>query len=152
MNQPIWSGKVSFKEEDKRNLVIMCSDWRFREPSQQFLKEHLGLIGYDLIAVPGAMHFLVSMLLPKFMWVGRRWLKFFFDHHHTTRLIVLSHGDCGWYKFLYAVEQFTPALRVAQEVDGKRARNEVHGLEKDIVFEHYVIDSAGDDVTAHVAS
>ncbi len=117
MGTALWSTEYAANPAGKETLVLQCSDWRFVEPTRRFLAEHLKLSGYDLVAVPGAAQFLIARLFPKYEWVARRWLKFFVKHHETKRVIVIAHDDCGWYKFINAMELFTDKLRRAQNDD-----------------------------------
>jgi hypothetical protein len=79
-------------------LVIHCSDPRFQVPFQDFLRGRLGLSAYALIAVPGGPQFLTLVeYLPKFSWVGWRWVKFVVDLAKARRVILIAHEDCRWY-------------------------------------------------------
>ena len=80
-------------------LVIHCSDPRFQKHFHEFLRTHLGLDTYGLLAVPGGTQFLTMVdYLPKFSWVGWRWVKFLVDLSRPRRLILIAHDDCRWYK------------------------------------------------------
>lgn len=136
----IWSADLSYDPNGKENLVIHCSDWRFVDLTRAFLHEHLKVKGYDLIVVPGAVHFLVSHLLPKYSWVARHWLKFFFKHHGTKRVIVLTHKDCGWYKLMHAAEAWGEKLLHEQESDVKKAREAIADIGSAVLVEHYFVD------------
>ena len=79
-------------------VVVHCSDARFQLHFQQFLRDALGVERYLLLAVPGGPQFLtLTEYLPKFSWVGWRWLKFMADLSKPRRLILIGHGDCRWY-------------------------------------------------------
>ena len=75
MSQVLWTRELAIDPAGKETLVIHCSDWRFVEVTHAFLREYLKVASYDLVAVPGAVHFLVSHLFPKYSWVARHWLK-----------------------------------------------------------------------------
>ncbi len=80
-------------------LVVHCSDPRFQKHFGEFLRSRLGLETYGLIAVPGGAHFLTMLdYLPKFSWVGWRWVKFLVDFSRPRRLVLIAHDDCRWYK------------------------------------------------------
>ena len=82
-------------------LVIHCSDPRFQKHFHEFLRTHLGLDTYGLLAVPGGTQFLTMVdYLPKFSWAGWRWTKFLFDLQKVTRVILIAHDDCRWYQDL----------------------------------------------------
>jgi hypothetical protein len=79
-------------------LVVHCSDARFQPHFQEWLRDGLGLERYALIAVPGGPHFLTaSEYLPKFAWVGWRWVKFLRNVIRPRRIILVAHDDCRWY-------------------------------------------------------
>jgi len=80
-------------------LVVHCSDPRFQKHFHEFLRGHLGLDTYGLLAVPGGAHFLTLVdYLPKFSWVGWRWMKFLVDLSRPRRLVLIAHDDCRWYR------------------------------------------------------
>ena len=86
----------SKKESD--TVVINCSDPRYQPHFQDFVRNGLGLDQYALIAVPGGGQFLtLTEYLPKFPWVGWRWLKFLHDLTRPSRIILIAHDDCRWY-------------------------------------------------------
>jgi len=85
-------------DADTGTVVIHCSDPRYQPHFQDFLRNKLGLSQYALIAVPGGAHFLtLAEYLPKFSWVGWRWVKFVSDLTQPSRVILIAHDDCRWY-------------------------------------------------------
>ena len=79
-------------------VVVQCSDPRFQPHFQEFLRQKLGLDHYALIAVPGGPQFLtLAEYLPKFSWVGWRWMKFLTELTRPRRVILIGHDDCRWY-------------------------------------------------------
>jgi hypothetical protein len=80
-------------------IAIHCSDPRFQPHFQDFLRNALHLDHYALIAVPGGPQLLTLLeFLPKFSWVGWRWMKFMVDLTRAGHLIVIVHDDCRWYR------------------------------------------------------
>jgi hypothetical protein len=80
-------------------LVIHCSDPRYQAHFQEFLHRRLALDSYELIAVPGGPQFLTLLdYLPKFSWVGWRWVKFLVDVAQPKEVILIAHEDCRWYR------------------------------------------------------
>jgi hypothetical protein len=80
-------------------LVVHCSDPRFQPHFQDFLRTGLGLDSYALVAVPGSAHLLtLTEYLPKFSWVGWRWMTFLSGLVQPRRVILLGHDDCRWYR------------------------------------------------------
>lgn len=147
MSETLWTKELRVDPLGKETLVIHCSDWRFVDATRAFLREHLKVQSYDLIVVPGAIHFLVSYLFPKYSWVGRRWLKFLFGHHGTKRVIAFSHADCGWYKFVHSAERWTEKLFVSQAEDSNCAAKVIADFGEGVSYEQYFVDFTGSKVT-----
>lgn len=146
MAETVWTRDLKVGPAGKETLVIHCSDWRFVDATHEFLKEPLKIAGYDLIAVPGAIHFVVSHLFPKYSWVARHWLKFLMKHHGTKRVIAFSHADCGWYKFMHAVELWSEKLLATQAEDAKRAGAVFSEVSGGVSYEHYFVNFTDDKV------
>ena len=86
------------RKSETAEVVVHCSDPRYQPHFQNFLRENLGLDHYALLAVPGGAHFLTLVdYLPKFSWVGWRWMKFVHDVAQAERVILIGHDDCRWY-------------------------------------------------------
>jgi hypothetical protein len=80
-------------------IVVHCSDARYQPHFQEFLKQGLALERYSLVAVPGGPQFLtLAEYLPKFSWVGWRWMKFLVDLSRPRRVVLVGHDDCRWYR------------------------------------------------------
>ena len=91
------SGTAS-PDEESGIVVVHCSDARFQPRFQEFLRQKVGLDRYALIAVPGGPQFLtLAEYLPKFSWVGWRWMKFLMERTRPKRVILIGHQDCRWY-------------------------------------------------------
>ncbi len=100
-------------------IVVHCSDSRYQPHFQQFLNSVLGLGRYGLVAVPGGPHFLtLTDYLPKFSWVGWRWLKFLVDLAHPKRIVLIAHDDCRWYADQRFIQR--PGPCAAHQVDDLR--------------------------------
>ena len=118
-------------------IVVHCSDARFQPHFQDFLKQGLGVERYLLLAVPGGPQFLtLTEYLPKFSWVGWRWLKFLADLSKPRRVILIGHGDCRWYlhsRFLHVARSRSSsaslptcgrcARHVRRAIPGRRGRD-----------------------------
>lgn len=88
--------------EAASTLVVYCSDFRLQRAFRWFLEESLNIKAYDLLAVPGGPQMLAAPVnLPKFGWVGERWTRFLVEAHGLTRVILVAHDDCGWYRHVY---------------------------------------------------
>lgn len=105
-------------------LVIHCSDYRFQAGLREFLDEALDLrANYDALVVPGGPQCLVELeALPKFAWASRKWSRALIDLHGLKRLVLISHQDCGWYKWLAQWEPAAANVRQKQEADLRAAK------------------------------
>ncbi len=80
-------------------LVIHCSDPRYMPHFQDFLRSGLHLEHYALVAVPGGVHALtLTEYLPKFSWVGWKWVSFLEGLIQPARVVMIGHQDCRWYR------------------------------------------------------
>ncbi|MCL6642422.1 MAG: hypothetical protein K6T71_03760 [Candidatus Bipolaricaulota bacterium] len=107
MSESVYTSQAPLVERESAVLVISCSSNAFLPYTQEFLEQGLGLGPgqYDLLAVPGGPQFLLlTEYLPKFAWVGQRWVKFLVERHSLKRVIAIAHEDCAW----YGAEQFVP--------------------------------------------
>ncbi len=85
-------------QSERTPIVVHCSDPRYQPHFHEFLQRGLGIDHYALVAVPGGAQFLIlEEYLPKFSWVGWRWVKFIVDMVDPVRLILIAHQDCRWY-------------------------------------------------------
>ena len=100
-------------------LVVHCGDHRLQAAFGEFLNKSLGLNGnYDLMVVPGGPQGLTLLeYLPKFSWASWRWFRFFVENHEISRLILIQHQDCAWYKNLPLHLHSSPEPRARQEED-----------------------------------
>jgi hypothetical protein len=87
------------REEGSGALVVHCSDPRYQAHFHDFLRNGLGLDRYALLSVPGGVHALtLTEYLPKFSWVGWRWVEFLGGLIETARVVLIGHDDCRWYQ------------------------------------------------------
>ncbi|HXE75373.1 MAG TPA: hypothetical protein VNN18_07040 [Candidatus Xenobia bacterium] len=101
-------------------LVIHCSDPRYQVHFHEFLRLGLGLERYGLLVVPGGAQFLtLADYLPKFSWAGWRWVKFIGDIAPPTRVVLIAHDDCLWYRHVRG-RQDNAAMREKQVADLRR--------------------------------
>jgi hypothetical protein len=100
--------------------MVRCSDHRLARACEDFLENQLHAApgSYDLVVVPGGPHFLSpSEYLPKFGWVGRRWMRFLVEAHEIHRVVLIAHQDCGWYRQLHGPTLDTAGREARQRQD-----------------------------------
>jgi hypothetical protein len=93
-------------------IVIHCSDPQYLPHFQEFLRNTLELDRYALVAVPGGAQFLTAAeALPKYSWVGWRWLEFLYDVAQAERVVLIGHDGCRW----YLKQRFAPSPALLPE-------------------------------------
>ena len=109
MSQTVYRAHATVHPAPAETLVICCSASQYLPATLEFVHAHLGLAEgqYFLFAVPGgAQLVLASEYLPKFAWVGQRWMKFFSERLPIRRIVVIGHDECVWYATSHAVPAF----------------------------------------------
>jgi len=154
MPEPVYTSQTPFVEKISSVLVITCSSNAFMPYVSEFLEKQLGLPqgSYDWLAVPGGPQFLLlTEYLPKFAWVGQKWLKFLIERHRLNRLIVISHEDCAWYKeerllpaFFQKYGVLDKSLKDRQKEDLRAVSAIVRDLVTPIAIEAYYAEKGSD--------
>jgi len=109
MSETIYVSQKAFEDKGSSVLVVACSSHATLPYVREFVERQLKLPEgtYNLLAVPGGPQFMaVSEYLPKFGWVGKKWIAFAVDKLEVRRVILVAHEGCSW----YADERFVPAL------------------------------------------
>jgi hypothetical protein len=131
-------------------LVVHCSDPRFQAGYHEFLNRGLQLgENYGLLVIPGGPQFLTLVeYLPKFSWVGRKWLRFLVETVGMKRLILIAHQDCRWYASLPFHLFRSRDPRERQEEDLRRAQRALEADFPGLAVElYYAAWDASDHVT-----
>jgi hypothetical protein len=90
---------MPFEHERIGAAAVYCSDGRYGEQMDDFLHNSLGLPRYDRVAVPGGAACLAGHLLAmRERGALDRQLKFLIEAHELTRVVLIAHQDCGFYK------------------------------------------------------
>jgi carbonic anhydrase len=82
-------------------VVVHCSDYRFQTVIRDFLQQGLDIASYDLLALPGGPHFAstaMEIVVPKQQQVGKDSLRFLIEQHDITRVILVDHSDCAFFR------------------------------------------------------
>lgn len=152
MPETVYKSQTPFTEKESTVLVISCSSNVFLPYTREFLEKHLGLSTYDLLAVPGGPQFLLlTEYLPKFAWVGHKWVKFLVERHRLKRVIIISHEDCAWYSeerlvpaFLQKFGVGIKSLKERQIEDLREIVGALHNLGLPITVEAYYAEKGAD--------
>ena len=94
-----YTSPLPFVHERIGAAAIYCSDGRYGEAMDEFLHDCLGLPHYDRVAVPGGAACLAGhMLAMRERSALERQLKFLVESHGLSRVVLIAHEDCGFYK------------------------------------------------------
>jgi len=94
-----YTSPLPFVKERVGAAAIYCSDGRYGEAMDEFLHDCLELPHYDRVAIPGGAAALAGhMLAMRERSALDRQLKFLVESHDLTRVVLIAHQDCGFYK------------------------------------------------------
>jgi hypothetical protein len=94
-----YTSRVPFDHDRIGAAAVYCSDGRYGEQMDDFLHACLGLPRYDRVAVPGGAACLAGHLLAmRERGALDRQLRFLVDGHGLTRVVLIAHQDCGFYR------------------------------------------------------
>jgi hypothetical protein len=95
----MYQSRSTFETHRIGAAAVYCSDGRYGEAMDEFLHEGLGLPRYDRVALPGGAACLGSHIA---VWreaeVVSGELRFLIQSHELTRVILIAHEDCGFYR------------------------------------------------------
>ena len=124
MGATVYRSRAALSGTGGDTLVICCSSNIYLPATEEFLAGHLGLSpgAFYLLAVPGGAQLLLAgEYLPKFAWVGQRWLRFFAERQQSRRIVVIAHDECLWYATEHAVPAFLHSVLGIPSHDRARA-------------------------------
>jgi hypothetical protein len=140
---------------EANTLVIHCGDYRFQSALHEFLNSSLKLPSYDLMVIPGGpLTLAADDPFPKYHWATWKWLRFFIEQHKLTRLILIQHQDCGFYKAMSEHLNIAAGqLRERQEQDLRRVREAIGRELPQVAVDLYYAgwDASGRVVLASIA-
>jgi len=111
--------QLAFDDRRVGAAAVYCSDGRYGEQMDEFLHVGLGLPRYDRVALPGGAACLAGHLVKAYYdkVALERQLEFLISAHSLTRVVLIAHQGCGFYKDVWtngaSVEQ--------QQMDDLRA-------------------------------
>jgi hypothetical protein len=115
-----FTSSLPFDDQRIGAAAVYCSDGRFGEQMDEFLHNSLGLPRYDRVAVPGGAACLGGhlMVYHEAQSLDRQ-LSFLITSHALTRIVMIAHENCGFYKGLWLSES---TIEKQQALDLKKAR------------------------------
>ena len=97
-DHPGFESSVPFVPGEIRAAVVYCSDGRFGEQVDDFLRNGLGLSCYGRLVVPGGAACLVGHFAAHLEEEGvAGQLKFLVHGHGMQRVVLIAHEDCSYY-------------------------------------------------------
>ena len=119
---PIFRSPLPWTHHGTETLVISCSDHRFQDHFDHFLKEGIKVDSFARFVLPGGPQFLLAADVPMFEKAGRRWVKFMIRHAGFQQIICLAHEDCLWYRDISIGSLTIPLLKERQIGDLRKAK------------------------------
>jgi len=128
-------------------LAVFCSDGRFKQMTDHFLKDGVKAPNCDLFAVPGGPGWLtVDMFNYNECDVATRWIRELIEKHGLKRVLLIAHEDCAFYKDKY--KDLSPAdIQKRQLAELHLAQERVEQLGHKVQVELYYADIVDDHVT-----
>ena len=128
-------------------LAIYCSDGRYNEPFDEFIGKKLGLPNYDRMSIPGGPAWLIydSRRLQEAS-VSRSHIEFLVEHHQLTRVILIAHENCGYYRKRLGCADEKEVERQQNE-DMKKAKDQILPWHKSLTVDSYRAKVEGKQVT-----
>lgn len=84
---------MNWRAERPHVLVVACSDGRYQLALDEFLREHLGIVDYDRMYVPGGPGALAGSTFSYFRGDQfRQETAFLIERHGIVRIILVFHG------------------------------------------------------------
>ena len=124
LQPPEYTSKIPFEADDHLDgLMLVCSDGRFEnhvDDFRKYLVETMELRRLDRYFVPGAQLQFLSREAgyPDADLTTGFWARFFIDHHHTGKVIIIGHEHCAAYRFAPAYQKLSDdELRERQNTD-----------------------------------
>jgi hypothetical protein len=141
---PAHSGFVSsipFDAERVGAAAVYCADGRYGDQMDEFLHLGLGLPRYDRVAVPGGAACLADHIQAmRERSALERQLRFLIEAHELTRVVLIAHQDCGFYK---TVRWKAESLEKQQFADLTRAAERIREYACDLEVDAYIARRVG---------
>ena len=141
----IYTATLPFDSARVGAAAVYCSDGRYGEQMDQFLHEKLELPKYDRVAVPGGAGCLAGPATFERAALERQ-LRFLIEGHALTRVVLIAHFDCGFYKHRVRLR---PGQTIArqQAIDLRKSADEIRLWYPQVQVEAYYANPANGRVT-----
>jgi hypothetical protein len=141
----IYTATLPFDAPRVGAAAVYCADGRYGEQMDQFLHDGLGLPRYDRIALAGGAGCLAGHATYERAALERQ-LRFLIEAHVLTRIVLIAHFDCGFYKHRVRLR---PGRSIAQQqaIDLKQSADEIRLWYPQVQIEAYYANPAEGRVT-----
>jgi len=141
----IYAATLPFDARRVGAAAVYCADGRYGEQMDQFLHEGLGLPRYDRVAVPGGAGCLAGHATYERAALERQ-LRFLIEGHELTRIVLIAHFDCGFYKHRVRLRAGR-TIAQQQAIDLKKSADEIRLWYPHVRVEAYYANPADGRVT-----
>jgi hypothetical protein len=95
----VYTSETPWVNESEHVLVMACSDPRFREAGEEFMRVHFRLRRFDQLILPGGP---ASILISApYFFAIRPQVKMLHETHDFKRILAIAHHDCAYYRLKY---------------------------------------------------
>lgn len=150
LREGVFRSATPFHPEHAQTVVIDCSDGRYTPADEEFLESTFGHPHADELNIPGGVATLHPLSAASWaeVEVVRTKLNFLVEAHHSVRIIVMAHEDCGHYKTKYpgtapealADRQLTDLAAAVRELRSRYPGLECRAFRKRVDDGHIVFD------------
>jgi hypothetical protein len=132
---PTYVSSVPFDADRVGAAAVYCSDGRFGEQMDEFLHSSLQLPRYDRVAMPGGAACLAGhMMVYHEKSAMEEQLAFLIRAHALTRIVLIAHENCGFYKGLWIGQK---TIEEQQREDLRKAASEIQSRNPGVTVEYY---------------
>jgi len=133
--QAAFAAETPFDERRVGAAAVYCSDGRFGEQMDEFLHHGLALPRYDRLALPGGAACLAGHACAYHAKQALRdQLGFLIREHGLTRVVLIAHEGCAFYKDLWLGLR---TMKEQQAVDLERAAAAIRSANPQVEVEVY---------------
>jgi hypothetical protein len=135
----VYTSETPWVNESEHVLTMACSDPRFREATEEFIRVHFRLRRFDQLILPGGP---ASILISASSFFAiRPQVKMLHETHDFKRILAIAHHDCVYYRLKYS-KLDEAARRERQIADLREFSKEVAKLAPGATVELYYAEPA----------
>lgn len=147
MEKIIYTTTAAWLDQRPQTLIVHSSDGRYQEAFWEFTEQYLKLQCHDSLVVPGGPFTLrLVSLYPKAQWATKFFLEFLMKHHQVSRIVLVGHDGCAWYKSFTFGGRELNLLKGKQVEDLKTIAQTVRGIYTHVTVEAYLAKPEGGHV------